>query len=126
MSRDMLHKLSAILDRGQKIKIAGLMVLILIGGVLETASASLILPLVSAVLDEEKFSSNVIVINAMDILGVDDIRTFTFILLGVIMAAFVIKNAFLVFQTYLLARFANRNRARCTTTLLCILFDSHY
>ncbi len=118
MSRDMLHKLSAILDRGQKIKIAGLMVLILIGGVLETASASLILPLVSAVLDEEKFSSNVIVINAMDILGVDDIRTFTFILLGVIMAAFVIKNAFLVFQTYLLARFANRNRARCTTNLL--------
>lgn len=118
MSRDMLHKLSAILDRGQKIKIAGLMVLILIGGVLETASASLILPLVSAVLDEEKFSSNVIVINAMDILGVDDIRTFTFMLLGVIMAAFVIKNAFLVFQTYLLARFANRNRARCTTNLL--------
>lgn len=118
MSRDMLHKLSAILDRGQKIKIAGLMVLILIGGVLETASASLILPLVSAVLDEKKFSSNKYVTMAMDITGIDNVRKFTFVLLGVIMAAFVIKNAFLVFQTYLLARFANRNRARCTTNLL--------
>ena len=54
MSRDLLKKLSAILDRGQKIRILGLMVLILIGGLLETASASLILPLVSAILDEEK------------------------------------------------------------------------
>ena len=69
MSKDMLHKLSAILDRGQKIKIAGLMVLILIGGILETASASLILPLVSAVLDEEKFSSNKYVVIAMDVVG---------------------------------------------------------
>ena len=118
MSKDMLHKLSAILDRGQKIKIAGLMVLILIGGILETASASLILPLVSAVLDEENFSSNKYVVIAMDVMGVDNIRTFTFILLGAIIAAFVIKNAFLIFQTYLLARFANRNRARCTTNLL--------
>lgn len=118
MSKDMLHKLSAILDRGQKIKIAGLMVLILIGGLLETASASLILPLVSAVLDEEKFLSNKYVLMAMDITGITDVRKFTFLLPGVIMVAFVIKNAFLVFQTYLLARFANRNRARCTTNLL--------
>ncbi len=114
----MLRKLSAILDRGQKIKIAGLMILILIGGIMETASASLILPLVSAVLDEEKFSSNKYVIMAMNALNVHNIRTFTFILLGVIIAAFIVKNAFLIFQTYLLARFANRNRARCTTNLL--------
>ncbi len=118
MSLTMLRKLSAILDRGQKIKIAGLMILILIGGIMETASASLILPLVSAVLDEEKFSSNKYVIMAMNALNVHNIRTFTFILLGVIIAAFIVKNAFLIFQTYLLARFANRNRARCTTNLL--------
>lgn len=114
----MLKKLSAILDKGQKIKIAGLMVLILIGGLMEMASASLILPLVSAVLDEEKFSSNKYVIIAMDLLNVDNVRSFTFILLGAIIAAYMIKNSFLIFQTYLLARFANRNRARCTTNLL--------
>ena len=82
------------------------------------ASASLILPLVNAVLDEEKFSSNEYVIRAMDLTGISDVRSFTFALLGVIIAAYIIKNAFLIFQTYLLARFANRNRARCTTNLL--------
>ena len=117
MSRDLIKKLSSILDRGQKIKIAGLMVLILIGGLMEMASASLILPLVSAVLDEESFSTNKYVLMFEDIVGIRDVRTITFILLGSIIAAYIIKNAFLIFQTYMLARFANRNRARCTTNL---------
>ncbi len=122
----MLHKLSAILDRGQKIKILGLMLLILIGGALETASASLILPLVSVAVDEEKFSSNTLVINVMNTLGIDSIRTATLILLGLIIFAYVFKNAYLIMQTYLLARFTNRNRARCTTNLLWQFLNRPY
>jgi len=118
MSKDILKKLSAILDRGQKVRILGLMILILIGGVMETASASLILPLVSAVLDEPAFSNNEYVKIAMSSLGIDSVRVFTFVLLGAIMLAYLVKNMFLIFETYMLARFANRNRARCTTNLL--------
>ena len=118
MSRDLLKKLSAILDRGQKIKILGLMVLILIGGLLETASASLILPLVSAILDEEKFAKNRYVIQIREMLRIESIRTFTLCMLGFIIAIYIFKAVFLILQTYLLARFANKNRARCTTNLL--------
>ena len=118
MSRDLLKKLSAILDRGQKIRILGLMVLILIGGLLETASASLILPLVSAILDEEKFSENRYVIQIRELLGIESIRTFTLCMLGFIIAIYIFKAVFLILQTYLLARFVNKNRARCTTNLL--------
>ena len=118
MSRDLLKKLSAILDRGQKIRILGLMVLILIGGLLETASASLILPLVSAILDEEKFAENRYVIQIRELFGIENIRTFTFCMLGFIIAIYIFKAVFLILQTYLLARFANKNRARCTTNLL--------
>ena len=118
MSRDLLKKLSAILDRGQKIRILGLMVLILIGGLLETASASLILPLVSAILDEEKFAENRYVIQIRELLGIESIRTFTLCMLGFIIAIYIFKAVFLILQTYLLARFANKNRARCTTNLL--------
>ena len=118
MSRDLLKKLSAILDRGQKIRILGLMVLILIGGLLETASASLILPLVSAILDEEKFAENRYVIQIRELLGIESIRSFTLCILGFIIAIYIFKAVFLILQTYLLARFANKNRARCTTNLL--------
>ena len=118
MSRDLLKKLSAILDRGQKIRILGLMVLILIGGLLETASASLILPLVSAILDEEKFAENRYVMQIRELFGIESIRTFTLCMLGFIIAINIFKAVFLILQTYLLARFANKNRARCTTNLL--------
>ncbi len=118
MSRDLLKKLSAILDRGQKIRILGLMVLILIGGLLETASASLILPLVSAILDEEKFAENRYVMQIRELFGIESVRTFTLCMLGFIIAIYIFKAVFLILQTYLLARFANRNRARCTTNLL--------
>ena len=118
MSRDLLKKLSAILDRGQKIRILGLMVLILIGGLLETASASLILPLVSAILDEEKFAENRYVMQIRELLGIESIRSFTLCMLGFIIAIYIFKAVFLILQTYLLARFANKNRARCTTNLL--------
>ena len=74
MSRDMLRKLSAILDKQQKIKIAGLMVLILIGGLLETAGVSLILPLLSAILDEKSFAANEKVIYFMDLFGLKAFR----------------------------------------------------
>lgn len=118
MSRDLLKKLSAILDRGQKIRIIGLMILILIGGLLETASASLILPLVSAILDEEKFAKNRYVMQIRELLGIESVRTFTLCMLGFIIAIYIFKAVFLILQTYLLARFANKNRARCTTNLL--------
>ncbi len=118
MSKDILHKLSSILDRGQKIKIAGLLVIIFIGGLLEMASASLILPLISAVLDEKKFAANKYVRIFGEATGITNVRHITFMLLGAIVAAYIIKNAFLIFQTYMLAKFANRNRARCTTNLL--------
>ena len=118
MSRDLLKKLSAILDRGQKIRIFGLMVLILIGGLLETASASLILPLVSAILDEEKFAKNRYVMQIRELFGIESVRTFTLCMLGFIIAIYIFKAVFLILQTYLLARFANKNRARCTTNLL--------
>ncbi len=118
MSRDLLHKLSAILDRGQKIRILGLMLLIFIGAVLETACASLILPLVNVALDEKGFSSKPIVVDIMSFLGIDNARTITFILLILIIIAYIVKNSFLIFQTFVLTRFVNRNRARCTTNLL--------
>lgn len=118
MSIDMLKKLSSILDRGQKVKIAGLMVLIFIGGIMEMASASLILPLISAVLNEEAFANNEYVLSVSELLGITGIHHLTFILLAAIMAAYVVKNCYLIMQTYVIARFANRNRARCTTNLL--------
>ena len=82
MSPKMLKRLSSILDRQQKIKILGLTVLILIGGLLETLGISLIVPLLTAILDEQGFASNAIVIWVMELLGIQNVRSFIYLLLG--------------------------------------------
>jgi len=51
MSLSLFKKLSSILDKKQKRSILGLMFLILIGGLLETLGVSLVLPLISAILE---------------------------------------------------------------------------
>jgi len=118
MSLSMLKKLNSILDKGQKIKIAGLMVMILIGGLLETAGVSMVLPLIQAILDEDKFAKNKYVALIMDSFGIDSVRTFIYILLVGLALMFVIKNGYLVFLTYVQSRFVNKNRSRHTTNLL--------
>lgn len=118
MSRDMLKKLSAILDKGQKVKIAGLLVLILIGGLLETAGVSLIMPFLYAILDEQTFATNKYVVAIMDLLGMEETKSFIFLLLFALIFMYVFKGVYLIFLTYVQSRFVNRNRCRCTTNLL--------
>lgn len=118
MSLGMLKKLSSILDRQQKTKIAGLLVLILLGGLLETAGVSLILPVLSAILDEEGFAANKAVQYFMKLLGFEQVRGFTYFLLAVLIFMYVFKALYLVVSTYIQSRFVNNNRCRCTTNLL--------
>jgi len=118
MSRDMVRKLLAILDRQQKVKIVGLVILILIGGILETVGVSLILPLLSAILDEKSFAANEWVVFLMDVLGIQNIRHFIYLLLFALIFMYIFKAAYLIWLTYVQSKFVNRNRCRCTTNLL--------
>ena len=118
MSLSIFKKLSVILDKGQKLKIAGLLVMILFGGILETLGVSLIMPLITAVLDEESFAANKYVILAMDILNVENVRSLIYLLLVALVFMYIFKNAYLVLLTYVQAAFVNKNRCRSTTNLL--------
>lgn len=118
MSITMLKKISAMLDKTQKIKVGFLLLMILLGGLLETAGVSLVLPLISAILDEESFAANHYVIYFSDLLHIQDTKTFILLLLGGLMAMYVIKNAYLLLLVYAQSRFVNRNRCRSTRNLL--------
>lgn len=126
MSLSMIKKLNSILDKGQKIRIVGLMFMILLGGLLETAGVSLVLPLIAAVLDEASFAQNEYVIYVMNLLGISNVRNMIYILLASLAIMFVIKNAYLVFLTYIQSKFVNRNRSRYTTDLLSQFLNRPY
>lgn len=114
----MLQKISYMFDKRQKRQMVGLAVLILIGGVLETMSVSMMLPVVQVIMDPDDLMSNEYVSKIVEMLHIDSSRQLIILMLGALIALFVIKNAYLLFQTYVQNTFVTRNRNRMISRVM--------
>ena len=113
-----IKQLYYILSTSQKRKLLGLGVMILIGGLLETLGVSLILPLVSAIMDTEKLSHNKYVVWICDILHITEMKNFIILMLFTVVVVFIVKNLYLLLLTYVQARFVNRNQYKTVSYML--------
>ncbi len=105
-----LKKFRKILSRHQKIRIIELGIIMVLGGLLEMLSVSLIVPFMEAVLNPEEIMQKDIVRFVCDLFGIQIARTFL-VFLGLVLAAlYIFKNAFLVWQMRVQKRFVYGNR----------------
>ena len=99
----MLRKLSYILDHRQKRQCLWLGVMILISGVLETVGVSMILPIVAAITSPETLESYLDKIPLLrrlaNGLGLTTTFRLTIAMLVLLMAVYIVKNAFLLLVT---------------------------
>lgn len=114
----MLQKISYMFDKRQKRQMAGLAVLILIGGVLETMSVSMMLPVVQVIMDPDSLMTNAYVAGIVKMLHIDSGRQLIILMLGALIVLFFIKNAYLLFQTYVQNTFVTRNRNRMISRVM--------
>ncbi len=114
----LLHKVGYLFDRKQKKQILGLAVLILIGGLLETMGVSLLLPVVQAIMDPEAIMKNELVGAVADLLQIETSRQLIILMLGSLIALYVIKNMYLLFLTYVQNTFVTRNRNRMISRVM--------
>lgn len=114
----MLQKISYMFDKKQKRQMAGLAVLILIGGVLETMSVSMMLPVVQVIMDPDSLMTNAYVSGIVKMLHIDSGRQLIILMLGALIILFIIKNAYLLFQTYVQNTFVTRNRNRMISRVM--------
>ena len=108
----LLQEIAYLFDRRQLIQLAGLAVLILIGGILETLGVSMMLPLVQAIMSPDEIMENELVGWIAALLHIDSSRNLILWMLGVTIFLFIFKNAYLLFQTYVQNTFVTRNRNR--------------
>ena len=119
----MFKKISYLFDRKQKLQFVGLGFLILIGGVLETLSVSMMIPVMQAIMNPDALSENETVQKIIRVLNID-MGTFEIssqiivILLGTLIFLFIIKNAYLLLLTYMQTTFITRNRNRMISRVL--------
>jgi ABC-type multidrug transport system fused ATPase/permease subunit len=114
----MLQKISYLFDRKQKLQLVGLAFLILIGGVLETMGVSMMLPVVQVIMAPEALMENAVVAKICVILHISSSRQLIILMLGALIAIFVIKNTYLLFQTYVQNTFITRNRNRMISRVM--------
>ena len=122
----MLQKISYLFDRKQKMQFVGLGILILIGGMLETVGVSMMVPVVQGIMDPEELISNDIVQKVTNILHIDlsdmvqagGANRLITAMLAFMIVVFVVKNMYLLFQTYVQNTFVTRNRNKMISRVM--------
>lgn len=114
----LLQKIAYLFDKRQLWQLAGLAVLILIGGTLETLGVSMMVPVVDAVMAPDEFMEKSYVKDIAAFFHIQSARELIIAMLVTLIALFVIKNAYLLFQIYVQNTFVTRNRNRMISRVM--------
>ncbi|MBQ9437151.1 MAG: ABC transporter ATP-binding protein [Lachnospiraceae bacterium] len=112
-------ELNFLLDRRQKINLLYLGFLIFIGGILETLSVSMMLPVVAVILGGGEIGEDYEFIGkALQMLRVYTTEDLTAVLLVALMVIYILKNLFLLYLTWEQSRFIAFNRNKMISRVL--------
>ncbi len=121
-----VKKFSLLFDKTQKKKIVGLFILMLIGAVFETIGVSLMLPLVTAIMNPAIIETNAAVAWVCNVFDLHSYRTFVVLCIIALILVYVIKDSFLIFQYNMQYRFAFNNRFLTQRRLLHAYLTKNY
>ena len=105
-----IRKLNVLLDRKQKVTMAGLLVMMLIGAVLEVASIGIVVPVVTIVMDENAVRDGGVLKLLYYLLPVESVRQFTVVIMLSLIGMFILKNVFLYIQQKFMLSFVYGNQ----------------
>lgn len=111
-------KVLTILSRKQKIQMVGLALIMLIGGVMESFSVSLIMPLVTAIMNEDTWNEKWYVQKICGMFGINNHREFIIFLILALVLVFLFKNMYLAWEFYVQYSFATKCKYNMQYTLL--------
>jgi len=123
---DTIKKLRYIFNRKQKIQIALLAVLIVIGALVELFGLTAILPFVNVAIDPEQVYKNPMLNYFFELFGMQSPSTFLALLAFALILVYLVKNLYLVFMNDCLFRFSFGNQRKLSKRLLeCYLKESY-
>lgn len=116
--QQILKKLNLLLDGKQKRTMLWLTVLMVVGAALQTAGVSMILPVVSLVMDKEALYEEGILHDLFLLVGGGSELRFTILVMLALILVFVIKNTFLYFQQKATLAFVYTNQFRTSERMM--------
>lgn len=91
-------KLLYVLTEKQRRKAVLLVIMMLIGGILESIGVSLVLPLITAISDKDGWRDKWYAKAICDFFSIEDQRTYIFVILVALIMAFIVKNLYLILE----------------------------
>ncbi len=117
--KQILKKLNLLLDKKQKRAMGGLMVLMIIGAILQTAGVGMLVQVVTVVMDPASVEKEGLVKTVYDWLGFTDYGLFSIVVMAVLIVVFAVKNIFLFIQQKLTFAFVYTNQFRTSERMMC-------
>ena len=105
-----LKKMNRLLDGKQKRLMVLIVFLMLIGGILESLSISVVIPVIEVLLDPDAVMNNKYMAALYNGLHLQSITQFTIVMMLALIGAFVLKNLFLFLQSIVQLRFVYTNQ----------------
>ena len=108
--RKIYSKLKVLLDKKQKRQMVGIVILMLIGGVLESLGIAMIAPVMQVVIDPQKVQESRILSGIYDLFHLSSTTQLAALIMVALILVFVIKNIFLYFMNVVQLRFVYTNQ----------------
>lgn len=105
-----IRKFNTILSKKQKKIMVVLIIMMIIGALLETCSVSMIVPLVSLIVQPDVMTNNIYVVELCSVFHIESLQQLVVVVMLGLALLFLFKNIFLLLQNYVQACFAGNNR----------------
>ena len=121
-----IKKFRLILSTHQKLRIFELLLLMIIGGLLETFSISLIVPFMEVVTNPEKMMGKWYIHSFCSFFNIQSSSTFIITVALSMVLLYILKNLYLMFQSNIQYRFVYGNMFQTQCKLLEVLINRPY
>lgn len=119
-------KMLQLLSAKQKQALVGIMILMLVGAVVESVGVSMILPLVTSIMNESGWNMAWYSRLICGLFGIQTRETYIKVFLLLLIAVYAIKNVYLTFEFYIQYSYTARNRHRMQKQLMEIYLHKPY
>ncbi len=116
--KQLLKKLNLLLDKKQKRTMCGLIMLMIIGAILQTAGVGMLVQTVTVVIDPAAVEKSRLVGTVYEVLGFKDYGSFSIAVMALLIVVFVVKNVFLFVQQKLTFAFVYTNQFRTSERMM--------
>ena len=121
-----LQKMNRLLDVKQKRLMVLIVFLMLIGGILESLSISVVIPVIEVLLDPDAVVSNKYMAGLYNALHLTSVTQFTIVMMLALIGAFVLKNLFLFLQNVVQLRFVYTNQFATSRKMMINFMNRPY